>query len=163
MPKNSESFEISSKVRQDCLLSPLMFFVMLDWVTKKAYANSRKGIQWTLTSKLVELAFADDLALLSHRLQGMQEKGTIFSHRKCHKATWVSPDKLTENHIDHFMVSKRYSSSLENIKVKRGAKIGSDHHLVVTKIKMRLSAKKNLPKPRKKFNVGKLKQKTQRK
>ena len=23
--------------------------------------------------------------------------GTIFSHRKCHKATWVSSDKLTEN------------------------------------------------------------------
>ena len=31
-------------------------------------------VQWTLTSKLEDLAFADDLALLSHRLQDMQEK-----------------------------------------------------------------------------------------
>ena len=73
MPENSESFEISSGVRQGCLLSPLLFLVVLDWVTKKAYKNSGKDIQWTLTSKL-DLAFADDLALLSHRLQDMQEK-----------------------------------------------------------------------------------------
>ena len=36
--------------------------------------------------------------------------GTIFSHWKCHKATWVSPDKLTENQIDHVMVRQRYRS-----------------------------------------------------
>ena len=85
--------------------------------------------------------------------------GTIFSHRKYHKATWVSPDKLTENQIDHVMVRQRYRSSLQDVRVRRSADIGSDHHLVVTKIKMRLSTRKNLPKPRKKFNVGKLKQK----
>ena len=39
--------------------------------------------------------------------------GTIFSHRKCHKATCVSPDKLTENQIDHVMVRRRYRSSLK--------------------------------------------------
>jgi hypothetical protein len=48
--------------------------VVLDWVTRTAYASSGKGIQWTLTGKLEDLEFADDLALLSHRLQDMQEK-----------------------------------------------------------------------------------------
>ena len=72
--KLSESFEISSRVRESCLLSPLLFLVMLDLVTKKAYGSSGKGIQWTLTSKLEDLAFADYLALSSHRLQNMQEK-----------------------------------------------------------------------------------------
>ena len=57
------------------------------------------------------------------------------------------------------MAKQRYRSSLQNVRMKHGADIGSDHHLVVTKIKMRLSTRKNLPKPRKKFNVGKLKQK----
>ena len=85
--------------------------------------------------------------------------GTIFLHRKYHKATWVSSDKLTKNQIDHVMVRQRYRSSLQDVRVRRGADIGSEHHLVVTKIKMRLSTRKNLPKPRKKFNVGKLKQK----
>ena len=43
--------------------------------------------------------------------------------------------------------------------MRRGADIGSGHHLVVTKIKMRLSTRKTQPKLRKKFDVGKLKQK----
>ena len=72
--KLSKNFEISSGVRQGCLLFPLLFLVVLDWVTKKAYGSSGKGIQCTLRSKLEDLAFADDLALLSHRLQDMQEK-----------------------------------------------------------------------------------------
>ena len=50
--------------------------------------------------------------------------GTIFSHRKCHKATWVFSDKLTENQIDHVMVRQRYRSSLQNVRVRRGADIG---------------------------------------
>ena len=74
----SDEFEISSGVRQGCLLSPLLFLVVLDWVTRTAYANSGKGIQWTLEKKLEDLEFADDLALLSHRLQDMQDKITAL-------------------------------------------------------------------------------------
>ena len=47
--------------------------------------------------------------------------GTIFSHRKYHKDTWVSPDKLTKNQIDHIMVKQRYKSSLQDVRVRRGA------------------------------------------
>ena len=45
------------------------FLVVLDWVTRTAYASSEKGIQWTLLRKL-----DDDLDLLSHRLQDIQDK-----------------------------------------------------------------------------------------
>ena len=50
--KLSESFEVSSRARQGCLLSPLLILVVLDWVTKKAYRNSGKGIQLSLTTWL---------------------------------------------------------------------------------------------------------------
>ena len=56
------------------MLSPLLFLVVLDWVTRTAYASSEKGIQWTLLRKLEDLEFADDLALLSHCLQDIQDK-----------------------------------------------------------------------------------------
>jgi hypothetical protein len=33
-----------------------------------------RGIQWTITSKLQDLYFADDISLLSHQLRQMQQK-----------------------------------------------------------------------------------------
>nr|KAG5690317.1 hypothetical protein BaRGS_022544 [Batillaria attramentaria] len=75
----SDDFEISSGVRQGCLLSLLLLLlVVLDWATRTAYSSSKKGIQWTLMTKLEDLEFADDLALLSHRLQDMQDKVTAL-------------------------------------------------------------------------------------
>ncbi|XP_036358886.1 secreted RxLR effector protein 78-like [Octopus sinensis] len=70
----SEEFRVSTGVRQSCLLPPLLFLVVLDWVTRTAYATSGKGIQWTLMNKLEDLDNADDLALLSHRLQDIHDK-----------------------------------------------------------------------------------------
>ena len=68
--------------------------------------------------------------------------GTLFPHHRYHKATWISPDHQTENQIDHIIVRQRWRTSLQDIKVRRGADIGSDHHLVVAKLQMRLSARK---------------------
>ena len=60
-------------IRQSCLLSPLLFLVALDWVTRTAF-DRKRGIQWTFTTSLEDLDFADDLALLSHRIQDMKVK-----------------------------------------------------------------------------------------
>ena len=50
-----------------------MFLVALDWVTRTAF-DRKRGIQWTFTTSLEDLDFADDLALLSHRIQDMRDK-----------------------------------------------------------------------------------------
>ena len=60
-------------VRQACLLSPLLFLVALDWVTKTAF-DRKRGIQWTFTTSSEDLDFAENLALLSHRIQDMRDK-----------------------------------------------------------------------------------------
>ena len=83
--------------------------------------------------------------------------GTIFPHKLCHTATWVSPDHQTENQIDHVAVRQRWRRSLQDVRVKRSADIGSDHHLVVAKLKMKLSARKKPPNSRIKFDVRRLK------
>ena len=64
--------------------------------------------------------------------------GTIFQHKRIHKATWVSPDNLTENQIDHICITKKFRRSLQDVCVMRGADVASDHHLVVAKLKMKL-------------------------
>ena len=62
-------------VRQGCLLSPLPFSGF--WVTRTAF-DRKTGIQWTFTTSLKDLDFADELALLSHRMQDMRDKtGTL--------------------------------------------------------------------------------------
>ena len=45
----------------------------MDWVTRTAF-DRKRDIQWTFTTFLEDLDFADDLALLSHRIQDMRDK-----------------------------------------------------------------------------------------
>jgi len=45
------------------------------------------------------------------------------------------------NQIDHICISRRWASSLQDVRVYRGADVASDHHLLVTDMKMKLKAK----------------------
>jgi len=60
-------------------LSPFLFLLAIDWVMKVSTAQKRNGIQWTHWTQLEDLDFADDLALLSHTQQQMQEKTNIIA------------------------------------------------------------------------------------
>ena len=74
----SENFEVKTGVRQGCLLSPLLFLLVIDWILKTTTANKNNGIQWTLFKQLDDLDFADDLALLAHNQKQMQDKTTCL-------------------------------------------------------------------------------------
>jgi len=84
--------------------------------------------------------------------------GTIFPHKRIHKATWVAPNYNlgVENQIDHICVSRQFRTSLLDVKVYRGADVGSDHHLVIGKIKLKLRKGKFDQEKRVKFDVSKM-------
>ena len=46
--------------------------VVIDWVMKKATCDTASGIEWLNDSKLKDLDFADDIALLDVSVLGMQ-------------------------------------------------------------------------------------------
>ncbi|CAH2103131.1 unnamed protein product [Euphydryas editha] len=63
----SADIGVHAGVRNSCLLSPLLFLIVLDDIMHKANVGKRQGIEWGLTNELDELDYADDLCLLSHR------------------------------------------------------------------------------------------------
>ena len=69
-------FYVKTGVRQGCVMSAVLFNLAIDWVMRKTTEDSPRGIRWSLFSTLDDLDFADDLALLSHTHQHMQEKTT---------------------------------------------------------------------------------------
>jgi len=60
----TEPIEVKTGMRQGCLISPLLFLVVLDWVSKNTYEGKHLGVQWSLTHRLED--YADDLCSLTH-------------------------------------------------------------------------------------------------
>ncbi|XP_045171092.2 uncharacterized protein LOC123533508 [Mercenaria mercenaria] len=70
----SEWFRVTTGVKQGCTMSGFLFLLAIDFVMKKITNSVPTGIRWKFTTKLEDLDFADDLALLSSKFQHMQQK-----------------------------------------------------------------------------------------
>ena len=62
--ETSEWFKINSGVKQGCVMSGLLFLLVVDWTMREATADKRGGIRWNFTTVLEDLDLADDIALL---------------------------------------------------------------------------------------------------
>ena len=70
----SEWFKIKSGVKQGCNMSGFLFLLVIDWVMRKSTAENNTGIRWNFTTKLDDLDYADDIALLSSTKEQLQRK-----------------------------------------------------------------------------------------
>lgn len=75
-----EKFEVRTGVRQGCLLSPFLLLLAIAWIMISVTNQKINETQWTLWYRLDDLDFADNLALLSHNYQQMQEKTSDLHH-----------------------------------------------------------------------------------
>ena len=89
-------------------------------------------------------------------INGLVITGTCFPHRAIHKATWVSTDGKTRNHIDHMMIHKEWRRSVEDTRVYRGADAASDHCLVNMRMKLKLNRNADRTKIKARFDTQNL-------
>ena len=95
----TEAFEMTTGVRQGCLLSPPLFLVALDWVARQAFGDNNTGIQFTLLQKLEDLDFADDLVLLSQKIAHMRQKMEALQEQAARVGLKVNAAKTKEMRI----------------------------------------------------------------
>jgi len=75
----SEWFTIKSGVKKRCNMSGFLFLLVIDWILRKTTSSSNTGIRWNFTSKLEDLYYADDIALLSSTTDQMQRKSNLLN------------------------------------------------------------------------------------
>ena len=89
----TEKFEVKTRVRQGCLLSPFLFILAIDWIMRAVTNRKRNGIQSTLRTQLDNRDSADDLALLSHNHQQMQAKTSDLHHTSVQIGLMINKQK----------------------------------------------------------------------
>jgi hypothetical protein len=72
--KLADYIEITDGVRQGCILSPIIFLLVLNNVMRKTLEDRKRGIQWGMKDRLEDLDFADDTCLLSQRYSDIKAK-----------------------------------------------------------------------------------------
>ena len=71
-------FQVKTGVRQGCVMSSFLFNLAIDWVLRKTTEDEKRGISWWKINTILE-DFADDIALLSHTFQHIQQKTNRLS------------------------------------------------------------------------------------
>ncbi|GFR85519.1 craniofacial development protein 2-like [Elysia marginata] len=97
--------------------------------------------------RLVELCASNDLVI----------GGTLFEHPAIHKITWYSPNGRDKNQIYHIAINNIWKRPLLDVRVKRGADVGSDHLLVIASIRLKLRRTDRSDMHKKRLDVNKLK------
>jgi len=65
-------------VRQGCILSPLLFAIVMDWVMRQSTTSRDFGLIWVDGIRSTDLDFADDMVLIDSDVKRLQELTTAI-------------------------------------------------------------------------------------
>ena len=63
---------------------------------------------------------------------------TLFQQHKRRLYTWTSSDGQHRDQVDYILCSKRWRSSIQSTKTRLGTDCGSDHALLIAKLRLKL-------------------------
>ena len=86
------------------------------------------GIQNEAGQRLIEFCQENTLVIAN----------TLFQQHKRRLYTWTSPDGQHRNQINYILCSQRWRSSIQSAKTRPGADCGSDHELLIAKLRLKL-------------------------
>jgi hypothetical protein len=71
---------------------------------------------------------------------------TFYQHKAVHQTSWMHPGNKQWHTLDYTLVNKKFRSSVEDVRFHRKAAgvIGTDHHLMRTKIKFHLKSRRKI-------------------
>ena len=140
LTSNAEEAEAEQSYEdlQDLLeLTPakVALFIIGDW-------NAKVGCQETpgVTGKFglgVQNETGQRLIVLCQE-NALVIANTLFQQQKRRLYTWTSPDGQHRNQTDYILCSQRWRSSVQSAKTRLGADCGSDHELLIVKIRLKL-------------------------
>lgn len=81
---------------------------------------------------------------------------TYFYHKTIHEETWMSPDVLTRNQIDHGLVERVHTKAIKDIRTYRGADADTDYLFKIMKLKQGIPKMRLSSKAGKTYNLAKL-------
>jgi endonuclease/exonuclease/phosphatase family metal-dependent hydrolase len=93
-------------------------------------------------------------------MKGLIVSSTKFPHPDIHKYTWIHPNPNIKSYsqIDHMLIDRRHSSCVLDVRSWRGANVSSDHYLVMSKVRIRISTQyHNFKRKTKRINIEQLK------
>ena len=72
--QHSDWFHVKKGMREGCIISPLLFLTVINWVMRRATSDRPRGLAWGLVERLEDSDFEDDIGLLSQSHKDIQEK-----------------------------------------------------------------------------------------
>ena len=115
-------------------MSGFLFLLALDWIMRKVTADKRGGIQWKFTTVL-DLDFADEIALLSSKFNDLREKTERLAEEAARVGLKVNARKCKTlrtdaNNRESIMVNGKEVEDVEEFPYPLGATVDKEGEAV---------------------------------